>query len=99
MNTECDLEQCETCKQLTLAGNDRNGQCVTCAGDDSLTHLLRLMSAGVTRDAFVLDLIEQGYSYAEIATSLQVKPDSVRTIVLRARRRAGIAPRTIEVPE
>jgi hypothetical protein len=50
MNTECDLEQCETCKQLTLAGNDRNGQCVTCAGDDSLTHLLRLMSAGVTRD-------------------------------------------------
>jgi hypothetical protein len=50
MNTACDLEQCETCKQLTLAGNDRNGQCVTCAGDDSLTHLLRLMSAGVTRD-------------------------------------------------
>jgi hypothetical protein len=50
MSTACDMEQCETCKQLTLAGNDRNGQCVTCAGDDSLTHLLRLMSAGVTRD-------------------------------------------------
>jgi DNA-binding CsgD family transcriptional regulator len=58
-----------------------------------------MKNRSAARDAFVLDLIEQGYSYAEIATSLQVKPDSVRTIVLRARRRAGIGPRTIEVPE
>lgn len=48
--TYCDTERCDYCGADTIQGNDAHGQCVTCSGDTSLTHLLRLMAAGVTRD-------------------------------------------------
>lgn len=42
------------------------------------------------RDVSVLARLEQGWSYAEIASELDIAVDSVRTVVYRARRRAGI---------
>ncbi len=42
------------------------------------------------RDEGILARLEQGWSYAEIASELDVAVDSVRTVVYRARQRAGI---------
>lgn len=42
------------------------------------------------RDLIVLGLIAGGKSYAQIAEVLDVKPDNVRTIVLRARQRLAL---------
>lgn len=46
--------------------------------------------AALRRDKGILARIEQGWSYAEIGAELNVAPDSVRTVVYRARQRAGI---------
>ena len=46
----CDTETCETCGQASIEGNDQNGECVVCSGDTSLTHMLTLMSRGITRN-------------------------------------------------
>lgn len=50
MNILCDTETCNTCGIDTVAGNDQNGECVTCSSDGSLDKMLRLMAAGVTRE-------------------------------------------------
>ncbi len=47
-------------------------------------------AAAMRRDKGILARIEQGWSYAEIAAELDVAVDSVRTVVYRARQRAGI---------
>jgi DNA-directed RNA polymerase specialized sigma24 family protein len=46
--------------------------------------------AALRRDEGILDMLEHGWSYAEIGAELNVAPDSVRTVVYRARQRAGI---------
>lgn len=46
--------------------------------------------AAMRRDVGVLARLEQGWSYAEIASELNIAVDSVRTVVYRARCRAGI---------
>lgn len=46
--------------------------------------------AAMLRDKGILARIEQGWSYAEIGAELDIAPDSVRTVVYRARQRAGI---------
>jgi DNA-binding NarL/FixJ family response regulator len=46
--------------------------------------------AAMLRDKGILARLEQGWSYAEIGAELNVSLDSVRTIVYRARQRAGI---------
>ena len=46
--------------------------------------------AALRRDKGILARLEQGWSYAEIGEELDVAADSVRTIVYRARQRAGI---------
>lgn len=47
--TVCEAETCETCGAGCI-DTDQNGECRSCAGDDSLLHNLRLMAAGVSRD-------------------------------------------------
>ena len=46
--------------------------------------------AAKRRDGTVLQLLSKGLTYDEIATELGVTPTTVRTVILRARRRAGI---------
>lgn len=46
----CDTETCDTCHQATVEGNNQNGECRGCSGDTSLTHMLTLMSRGITRN-------------------------------------------------
>lgn len=47
-------------------------------------------AAAMRRDKSILARIESGWTYADIAKELDVNVDSVRTIVYRARQRAGI---------
>lgn len=49
--------------------------------------------AAEARDARVLELLEEGKTWAEVAEDLGVKPTSVGTIITRARRRAGVSAR------
>lgn len=49
--TFCDTEHCEYCHADTVEGNDEQGRCVTCLGDTSLEHMLKLMSQGITRNS------------------------------------------------
>jgi DNA-directed RNA polymerase specialized sigma24 family protein len=51
----------------------------------------------MVRDKSILARIDAGWTYADIARELDVNVDSVRTIVLRARRRAGIRVRPYKV--
>lgn len=44
------------------------------------------------RDQTVLTLLEVGCSYAEISKILDIKLTTLPTVILRARRRAGIGP-------
>lgn len=46
--------------------------------------------AALRRDKGILARLEQGWSYAEIGAELDIAVDSVRTVVYRARQRAGI---------
>ena len=46
--------------------------------------------AALRRDAVVLRWLDEGATYADIASWLTVSVDSVRTVVYRARQRAGI---------
>jgi DNA-binding NarL/FixJ family response regulator len=50
-------------------------------------------AAAMRRDKGILARLESGWSYADIAKELNVNVDSVRTIVARARKRAGISVR------
>jgi len=49
------------------------------------------------RDKGILARIENGWTYADIAKELNVNIGSVRTIVYRARQRAGISIRPYTV--
>jgi DNA-binding NarL/FixJ family response regulator len=49
-------------------------------------------AAAMRRDKGILARLESGWSYADIAKELNVSMRSVRQIVYRARRRAGIPP-------
>lgn len=44
------------------------------------------------RDKFVLTRLEAGASYRHIAAWLGISESTARTVILRARRRAGIGP-------
>lgn len=55
-------------------------------------------AAAMRRDKGILARLEQGWSYAEIAAELDVAVDSVRTVVYRARQRAGIRIRPYRDP-
>lgn len=46
----CDTERCDFCGADTIEGNDEQGRCVTCSGDTSLEHMLKLMAVGITRN-------------------------------------------------
>ena len=45
------------------------------------------------RDAVVLAMLAEGATYTEVAAAIGVTPTTVRTVILKARRRAGIPPR------
>lgn len=46
--------------------------------------------AAMVRDKGILARIDNGWTYADIAKELDIAVDSVRTVVYRARQRAGI---------
>lgn len=46
--------------------------------------------AAMVRDKSILARIDNGWTYADIAKELDIAVDSVRTVVYRARQRAGI---------
>lgn len=47
-------------------------------------------AAAMVRDKSILARIDNGWTYADIAKELDIAVDSVRTVVYRARQRAGI---------
>lgn len=49
-------------------------------------------AAAMRRDKGILARLESGWTYADIAKELNVSMRSIRQIVYRARRRAGIPP-------
>lgn len=44
------------------------------------------------RDKMVLACLEDGWTYASIADHFGISESTARTVILRARRRAGIGP-------
>lgn len=54
--------------------------------------------AAMVRDKSILARIDNGWTYADIAKELDIAVDSVRTVVYRARQRAGIRVRPYRDP-
>lgn len=52
----------------------------------------------LVRDRSILARIDSGWTYADIAKELDIAVDSVRTVVYRARQRAGIHVRPYRAP-
>jgi len=52
----------------------------------------------LVRDKKILGWLDAGFSYLAIAAALDIDPDSVRTVVYRARQRAGIHVRPYRKP-